>query len=218
MRFPFTTEQFIEVFSRYNQTVWPAQWLLAALAIAVLALALRHSHAASRVAFGLLAAMWLWMGAVYHLGFFSTINPAAYGFAALFLLQALLLAAEAVRRGSTLSASRREPQTVAGWMLVAHALVIYPAIGFWLGRRYPGNPTFGLPCPTTIFTLGVLLWVRPRLPVRLLIIPLLWSLVGTVAALQLGIREDFSLIFAAAVVGMVYFGRRPPVPAISSAA
>ena len=28
-------------------------------------------------------------------------------------------------------------------------------------------PTFGLPCPTTIFTFAVLLWTRPRQPVDL---------------------------------------------------
>jgi len=53
---------------------------------------------------------------------------------------------------------------------------------------------FGVaPCPTTIFTIGMLLLARGRWVVWLSIIPLLWSLVGLAAALQLGIPEDFGL-------------------------
>ena len=31
MRLPFTIDQFLDVFSRYNVAVWPAQWGLAAI-------------------------------------------------------------------------------------------------------------------------------------------------------------------------------------------
>jgi Family of unknown function (DUF6064) len=61
------------------------------------------------------------------------------------------------------------------------------------------SPTFGLPCPTTIFTLGMLLWLDKTPPLYLLIIPLLWSLIGTVAALKLGIREDVGLLVSGAL-------------------
>ncbi|WP_414541485.1 DUF6064 family protein [Nostoc sp. CCY0012] len=29
---------------------------------------------------------------------------------------------------------------------------MYPLIGYALGRIFPTSPTFGVPCPTTIFT------------------------------------------------------------------
>ena len=49
------------------------------------------------------------------------------------------------------------------------------------------GPLFGVaPCPTTIFTIGMLLLARGGWVVWLSIIPLLWSLVGLAAALQLG--------------------------------
>jgi hypothetical protein len=83
--------------------------------------------------------------------------------------------------------------------LILYALILYPIVGSLLGHVYPSSPTFGLPCPTTIFTFGMLLWVR-KPPLIVLIIPVLWSIVGFSAALQLGIKEDIGLPMAAALV------------------
>jgi hypothetical protein len=98
---------------------------------------------------------------------------------------------------------------------------VYPAISYALGHRYPAAPTFGLPCPTTIFTLGLLVWAGTALPRRVLIVPLLWALVGTSAALSLGMVEDFGLLVSAiAVMIWVALGRRaaPNAPLPSSPA
>ena len=40
------------------------------------------------------------------------------------------------------------------------ALVAYPVLSAMLGREFPEMPTFGLPCPTTIFTLGLLAFLK----------------------------------------------------------
>lgn len=69
--------------------------------------------------------------------------------------------------------------------------------------RYPASPTFGLPCPTTIFTLGMLLVVRPVPPLRTLALPAPWVVVATMAALRLDMREDLGLLPALAVVAAV---------------
>jgi hypothetical protein len=87
---------------------------------------------------------------------------------------------------------------IAGGALIVFALVLYPAIGYALGHRYPAAPTFGLPCPTTIFTLGLLLFARPA-PRWVIVVPLLWAAVGSVAAFQLGVPEDLSLLAAGAM-------------------
>jgi hypothetical protein len=56
---------------------------------------------------------------------------------------------------------------------------------------------FGVaPCPTTIFTFGLLLWTRGRVPGWLLAVPTLWALIGFTAALTLGILEDTGLLVA----------------------
>ena len=56
-------------------------------------------------------------------------------------------------------------------------------------------PAFGVPCPTTIFTAGVLMLATPR-SWRLSIIPVMWSVIGGSAANLLGVRADYALPIA----------------------
>ena len=73
--------------------------------------------------------------------------------------------------------------------MIVYAMLLYPAIGALAGQSYPAVPVFGVaPCPLVIFTFGVLLLADP-LPLRLLIVPLLWSLVGGSAALLLQVPQ-----------------------------
>ena len=85
---------------------------------------------------------------------------------------------------------------VTGAAFIVFALVAYPALGYMLGHRFPAAPTFGLPNPTTIFTFGVLLWAETAVPLRLVLIPALWSVIGFGAALTFGIAEDAGLLVA----------------------
>jgi hypothetical protein len=93
----------------------------------------------------------------------------------------------------------------ANFLVIASSLLLaitnaaceeYPLLGYLQGHIYPAAPTFGLPCPTTIFTFGILLWTDKKLPVITLVIPFLWSLIGFSAAFSLGIREDTGLLIA----------------------
>ena len=97
-----------------------------------------------------------------------------------------------------------------GWtgaFLILYAMVLYPILGYFFGHAYPKAPSFGLPCPTTIFTLGLLLWTKPGLPKSVLIIPVLWSVIGFSAALTLGIAEDTGLLVAGVAVTVLIFIR-----------
>ena len=207
MRMPFTAEQFLDVFRRYNEAVWPAQWALLLLGVGAVALAVRGGPRAGRAVSALLGALWLWMGLVYHLGFFRAVNPAALAFGLLFVAQGALLLWWGAWRGRLALDVRADRAGAAGALLVLLALVAYPVIGHALGHRYPAAPTFGLPCPTTILTFGLLAWAAAPVPRLLLAIPVGWAVVGTSAALQLGMREDLALPVAA-VVGTLA-ARRP---------
>jgi len=56
---------------------------------------------------------------------------------------------------------------------------------------------FGVaPCPTTIFTFGILLWAIESVPAFLLVIPLIWSVVGMSAAVNLRVPQDYGLVVA----------------------
>ena len=62
---------------------------------------------------------------------------------------------------------------------------------------YPRVPTFGVPCPTTILTLGFLLAVRPALPFITAAVPIVWAAIGGLAAILFGVWADLMMPIAA---------------------
>ena len=193
----FTMREFLDVFARYNQAVWPAQVVFIAAAVLVLFIAVRPTPGAGRAVAAVLAFFWGWMGVVYHALFFAPVNPAARLFAILFIAQGVMLAGWAAGPAPSFR-FQGDVRGIAGAALIVYALAAYPLLGYLFGHRFPYAPTFGLPCPTTIFTLGLLLWAE-QVPVRLLAIPAAWALVGTSAAGSLGMTEDYGLLIAALV-------------------
>lgn len=196
---PFTPEQFFTVFARYNERVWPMQAVLYFAAIASVALLFSSRVGASRVISFLLAFLWAWMAIAYHFAFFSAINPAAWLFGAAFLLGSLEFAWYGVVRSHLTFRPIAGIHGIAAAALIVFALVLYPAIGYLVGHRYPSAPTFGLPCPTIIFTLGLLLFAVHPVPRWVFVVPLLWTAVGSLAAFQLGVLEDLALPASGAV-------------------
>jgi len=206
---PFTIAEFFGVFRDYNISVWPMQIALMAAGIGCVVLLIRGGVYANRIVSLLLGLLWGWMAVAYHFAHFVSINPAAILFGSLFLCEALLLFWYGVRSERLRFALTRDARGIVGATMIAFALVGYPLLGFALGRRYPEAPTFGLPCPTTIFTLGFLLLAQPIVLERVLVIPFLWSLLGAFAAMRLGVTEDYSLLVAGVVtIALVFWGGR----------
>jgi hypothetical protein len=177
-------------------------------------LAWRPSRARDRIISTILAVLWAWMGLAYHFVFFRSINPAAVVFAAAFVLQAVAFLVFGVVRGRLQFRVSGGASGFAAGALLVYALAVYPLVGQAAGHVYPATPTFGLPCPTTIFTLGMLLAALPSLPRSLLIVPLAWCAVGTLAAVQLGVVQDYGL----PVAGLVALIFTIAVPKASSRA
>lgn len=206
MNLPFSREEFFHVFEQYNEAVFPMQIVLNLMAIICLLLIWKKNRYSDQLISTILAGLWIWIGIVYHIGYFASINKAAYLFGSLFIVQGILFFV----MGSLKKLIHFTPiwnnYTYIGSFFVVYGLVLYPLLGYFLEHRYPENPTFGLPCPTTIFTFGLLLWADPKLPKYLLIIPLLWALVGFNAALSLGVREDIMLLIAGLIgTGLIYY-------------
>jgi hypothetical protein len=200
MHLPFTEEQFLDLFAAYNAAVWPALaalWLASAV-VCVLMLAARRPP--DRVISALLAAHWFWSGLAYHAAFFARINPAAWVFAALFLFEGALFLRAGVIRQRLSFARWRSKWSLVAWLLVAYSLV-YPAINAVEHFSVMRIPTFGVPCPTTIFTAGLLMLAAPT-PWRLTIVPTIWSAIGGSAAFLLGVRADYALPIAGLVLAM----------------
>jgi Family of unknown function (DUF6064) len=196
MELPFTTEQFIELFKNYNQSVYPMQIVFYLLGTTVIILSIKKTINADRIINIILSFSWLWMGIVYHLIYFTQINKAAYLFGDIFILQGLLFFYQGVLNNKLSYKFHFDKFGWTGALLIFFALVIYPFIGYIFGHVYPVSPTFGLPCPTAIFTFGILIWSDKKVPVTILIIPFLWSIIGFFAALKLGVYEDTGLLVA----------------------
>lgn len=195
MNFPFTQEQFFSVFQSYNTSIWPSQILLYILAFLILYLIHTSGKDSHKIVSGILGGFWLWMGVVYHWGFFSSINPAAKLFGFLFVLQAIFFLYEGLIKENLTFSYSNSLTTKLGIILIFFGTIIYPILGYFSGHIYPNSPTFGLPCPTTIYTLGVLFFVK-KLPIYLMIIPILWSAIGFMAAKAFGVTEDIFLLIA----------------------
>lgn len=203
---PFTRDEFLALFAAYNRAVWPTQLVLLAIAVTCVVAIVRGRPGATRGALAGLAVLWLWMAVAYHWVYFTRINPMAWVFGAMFAAQAVALAVAALRGPTRHVAPRLD--RVLGLGLVGYALVIYPAIGQLSDHPWPSAPSFGLPCPTTIFTLGVLLAATPRPRRRLAILPALWAGVGSFAPFAFGVWEDLGLTIAAVVVVVRLLVRR----------
>lgn len=201
MKVPFTVEEFLAVFAAYNAAIWPFQIVAYALgALAILPVFLSRQYL-TRLALAALAILWTFNGIGYHLLFFARINPIAPLFAAFFVLEAVLLLTSALHSGDLRFEFGADVPSVAGLMTIAYAVVVYPLLGLWAGHGWDAGPMFGVaPCPTTIFTIGLLMLMRGRWTTWLSIIPVLWSLVGVAAALQLGIPEDVAMPVAGVVL------------------
>jgi hypothetical protein len=205
---PFTAEEFFGVFRAYNLAVWPAQVFLLLAGLLIVTLALRSRPLTDWLAGGLLGVLWAWTGTVYHLLFFSEVNKAAYVFAVGFVIQGALLLIAGPIEYRIRFRPKADAFGVVGGALVAYALVIYPVVGLALGHTFPSAPTFGVPCPVTIFTFGLLLWVEPRVPRSLLWIPAIWALIGTTAVRAYGMIEDVGMIVAAVTATAMILTRR----------
>jgi hypothetical protein len=203
MQLPFTVEQFLSVFKTYNESIFPLQIVFYLIAFSSVYLLFKPIKNNGKIVSAILSFFWLWIGVIYHLMFFTEINKAAYLFGILFIIQGLLFLLNGVIKDNITYEYRNTVFNNFGIIFIAYGLIVYPILGHLLGHRYPYSPTFGLPCPTAIFTFGVLLFINKKISVLIIIIPLLWSLIGFSAAYNLTIYEDYGLLIAG-VLGFIF--------------
>ena len=203
---PFTVEQFYGVSREYNTTVWSAQIFLLVLAVVAVALVVFPRRWSGLGVSSILAFLWAWLGLVYHLSFFTVISAPAYGFAAVSVMGSLIFLWQGVVRRRLEFRLTTNARTAVGVLLIVFALVVYPAWSIDAGHYYPNLVTFGLPCPTTIFTIGLFAFTVRPYPRSPLVVPVLWSLIGGQAAFLFGVPQDLGLLVAG-VVGIVLIAR-----------
>lgn len=209
MRLPFTADQLLDAFGRFNVAVWPMQIVAYVLAVAAVGLAIRGGRTESRAVGLVLAFLWA-AAAAYHATALGSITASGPVFAAAFAVQAALFGVAALRDRLSFRAAPGAV-TTAGLALMLYATAIYPLLGLLAGHPFPRGPAFGVtPCPNAIFTFGLLLLTDRPVPRWLLPIPLLWSLIGLAAAAYLGMTEDFPLPVAGVLATTLLLVRDRP--------
>jgi hypothetical protein len=90
---------------------------------------------------------------------------------------------------------RRDVLGVVGGVFMLYALA-YPVIDALTGLYFPAAPVFGVaPCPSAIFTAGLLLWTRPPMPMYVLVVPLIWLMAQAPPdALAMGVVADLARV------------------------
>jgi len=209
MKIPFSQDQFFSVFEAYNLSLWPIQILFYGLGVVCIVVMVKNGIKYSRILFSVLSFFWVWMGVVYHMLYFSSINRAAYLFGSVFIVQGLVFLYFGVIKQKIKFNFNLDLSGIIGLVLIVYALVAYPIISHFVGHVYPRSPTFGVPCPTTIFTFGLLLHSNTRVPWFIVLIPLLWSLIGFSAALNLSVKEDFGLPVAGLLASPILLFYKP---------
>ena len=205
MKLPFTSEQFFDVFRLYNETVWPAQFVLNLLAVTAVALCIWRPRQSGRLISAILALLWAWTGIAYHLVFFTTINKAAYAFGAVMFAGSAAFFWAGVVNEQLAYTTANAVHRIVGSVLLVYALILYPLVSGALGHAYPHMPTFGLPCPTTIFTIGMLCLLAAPFPKYVLAAPILWAAIGSQATFLLGVYADLGLLVAGVVALFLFF-------------
>jgi hypothetical protein len=204
------------VFARGNAAIWPMQLVWYASAAAMIGLAFWPSRRASQFICLLAAAYFAWVGIVFFgviesgMGVLDGVINLAWLWAAIFLLEAILLLVAGIVRHDLVFVPRRDLSGVLGALVMCYALVGYPIIEMLGGHPLRASPLFGLsPCVTVYFAFGLLLWARPPAPQYLLLLPLAWALQATPGNVAMGHVPDFGMaLVGVSTVGLIIWRDR----------
>jgi hypothetical protein len=211
MQLPFTVEQFYSVFVQYNDAIWPMQIVLYLVGFGTLFLLLRARPADSHIISGVLALLWVWAAATYYFMFFTAISRSGWVIGSVLLAGGIWIGWIGAVKNQIRFHARGGLRGLVGWTLIIYALIAYPLIGYAIGHRFPAMPTFGAPCPVTIFTVGMLMLTVSPVPRSVFVAPVVWGLFGGVSAtFQLGVYQDAGLLIAGviALLAAIFSGKQ----------
>jgi len=208
MQLPFTTEQFFNIIEKYNLSIFPFQLIITLLGAGCLFLLHSKLWSKDKIIGVYLGVLWLWIGAVYHLTFFTCINKVAFLFGAIFILQGLLILFYTLAKNRLAFKFSYHRKDYLGYFFILYGLIIYPIISYFVEGSFKMTIIMGLPCPSTIFTFGLFLLSTNKFPKILLIIPSLWAIVGLSAAINIGVYQDVMILIAALAANIFLIGRK----------
>jgi hypothetical protein len=198
----FSPRTYDRLFELYNTAIWPAQIVAIAFGLVIWVLLSRATVSSGRVVAGVLTASWLWVGIVFQMKRYATINWAATYFGLAFVLEAALLLWLGVFRGRL---TFGQPTDRVGWLglgMFLFPLWAQPLTDLVLGRRWSRLEIFGVaPDPTVIATLGLLMLAGGSGRRPLIFIPVIWCLISGVTLWTIKASDAWIPPLAAAIAG-----------------
>jgi hypothetical protein len=198
----FSPKTYDRLFELYNVAIWPAQIFALALGLAIWILLSRATASGGRFVTAVLAASWLWVGVVFQMRRYATINWAATYFGWTFVLEAALLLWLGVFRPRLTFGM---PSDRVGWLgsgMFLFALWAQPLADLLLGRSWRRLEIFGVaPDPTVIGTLGLLMLASGRGRRPLIFIPVIWCLISGATLWTIKASDAWIPPLAAAIAG-----------------
>jgi Family of unknown function (DUF6064) len=205
---PFTAETLFASLAQYHQALWPLPPIALLLGLAMVLLTLRPMQHSDRMIGGLLAAAWLWIGIGYHLLHLARLDFAAPLYGLLFVLEGVLLLWSTLRGRLAF----RFRGGLVGWAGLALAMLAlaWPLLDRLAGLSWQAERVVLLaPAPTVVLTLALLLLVPGRTPLRLVLVPLLWTLIAGATAWILWVPQDLVLpVVGLCAIGLLFWKSR----------
>ena len=205
---PFTAETLFASLAQYHQALWPLPPIALLLGLAMVLLTLRPMQHSDRMIGGLLAAAWLWIGIGYHLLHLARLDFAAPLYGLLFVLEGVLLLWSTLRGRLAF----RFRGGLVGWAGLALAMLAlaWPLLDRLAGLSWQAEWVVLLaPAPTVVLTLALLLLVPGRTPLRLVLVPLLWTLIAGATAWILWVPQDLVLpVVGLCAIGLLFWKSR----------
>ena len=199
----FSPRTYYRMIELYHREIWPAQIAAIALVVALVVMLRRDDAWRTRAVAAILAAAWLWVGVMFHIRRYSSINWAANYFGALFVVQAALVTWIGVVRGQPIVRGAREASSRRAWWLVLAAVTAPPLLSRIAGRSLGQLDAFALtPDATAVGTIAALALAPVGARRALLLVPLAWCVIGGATLWAMGSAEAWMAIVAA-VAGLI---------------
>ena len=221
MMLPYSVEVFFASMAEYYSTWFPAAPVAALLSLVALILVMRpqsgRADTGDRLAGALLAAAWIWVGAVQQLQHMANLDFMAPIYGAAWIAQGGLIALSCTVPGRVRFRFDGDARGRAGLALALLGLVGYPLAVWSLGYEWRALPLVGVaPHPTVMFTAGVLVAARDRPPLHLFVVPLVWAGVAGVSAWLLEFPLDYAVpaVVLSAAVYAWWSCRKPRISRI----
>ena len=193
----FSLEEFLLVLESYNLDIWPLQIIAYVLILIILFVSLKPAKYSSKIILAVLSFFWLFNGIVFCFIYWAPSHIFGYIFGIFCTVQGLLFLYSLIR-SDIIIAPPNKTYLLIGMLFFLYSMIGYQLFGYYLDHIYPKFFPVGLvPCPTTIFTLGLLIIINTKIPIKYIAIPLIISLGGLLAAYN-GIYEDIGLIILGA--------------------